>query len=99
VGIEAVTVTEWIGNLPNWTIIAGAVTAAASVIVGKVVAPVVRWAQRLEDSVTYVRKEMEFNGGSSARDAIARLEDSVAMLLAHDAERDQAGKRYGPRDD
>lgn len=86
-------------NAPEWIIVAGAVVAALSVIWRKVVLPVrdfiqrvKRFMDRTETAVSWVEEQMKPNGGSS-------LVDKVNMLLAHDAERDVVGRRYGTEDE
>lgn len=90
-------------DAPEWIIVTGAVVAAVGVIWRKAVLPVVGFFQRVrqfmdrtETAVTWVEAQMRNNGGSSLVDKVDDLIKNVSMLLDHDAERDTAGKRYGP---
>jgi hypothetical protein len=90
-------------GVPNVVIITAAVIAALGVIWRKVVVPVrgwfrqfKAWMERVETAVTEVSAETRTNGGSTLRDQVNKLNESVAMLLEHDAERDTKGHRYGP---
>jgi hypothetical protein len=57
-----------------------ALVAAVALIFTKGVRPVFRFFKALDDGVSFVRAQMENNGGSSLRDAIDRTEGSVAKL-------------------
>lgn len=99
-----------LGSIPNGLIITAAVVAALGVIWRKVVAPVREWMHqfkawmtRTETALTWVEAQMKPNGGSSLVDKVNNtvekvdeLTTNVALLLEHDAERDTAGRRYGP---
>lgn len=50
---------------------------------------------RMEASMQWVEAQMRPNAGKSLVDQVAQLRRDVSMLLAHDDERDTAGKRYG----
>jgi hypothetical protein len=83
-------------GIPNVVIITAALVAALGVLWRKVVVPVrgwfrsfKAWMDRTETALTWVESQMKPNGGST-------LVDKVNMLLEHDAERDTAGRRYGP---
>lgn len=62
-------------------------TSAAIVVVCAAVAALCRgglqlyrWCRRMEDILVYVDQEMRRNGGSTMRDAIARIDRRVAVL-------------------
>lgn len=102
--------SEVLTQAPNGVIISAAVIAALGVIWRKVVVPVRgwfrsfrEWMHRIETAVTWVDHQMKPNGGSSLVDKVNNtvekvdeLTTNVALLLEHDAERDTAGRRYGP---
>ena len=67
-------------------------TLAAAVLValatiGKSIHWVYRWAQRIDDSLSYIEGEMRFNGGSTMRDAVKRIEQRLDEI-----EHNQEGK-------
>jgi len=52
-----------------------------------------RWTRRIEASIGYVEAEMRFNGGSTIRDAVARIErrqSHIEQSLGHLAEEEEA---------
>ena len=88
--------SEGLEHVPNAVIIAAAVVTAFGIIWRKVVVPIKGWfhsfrvwMDRIETGMDWVEQQMKPNGGGS-------LVDKVNMLLEHDAERDTAGRRYGP---
>jgi hypothetical protein len=93
----------------EWAVAITAILTAAGLVWRKVVAPIrsfvqhfKAWMARIENATTWTEQQMRPNGGSTLLDKvdhaaqeIKSLRESVAMLLAHDAERDVEGKRYG----
>lgn len=63
----------WI--VTEWTVAVAATITALGVIWRKVLRPAVSGLRDMQESVAYIRREMEFNGGRTARDAIGRLEE------------------------
>lgn len=59
---------------------AAAVIAAIALIFTKGVLPVFRFFKALDDGVSFVKAQMENNGGSSVKDAIDRTEAVVTHL-------------------
>lgn len=60
------------------TIIAAVLVAIG--VVGKSIHWVYRWAQRIDDSLSYIEGEMRFNGGSTMRDAVKRIEQRLDVI-------------------
>lgn len=90
-------VSDLARDAPSTVIVVAAVVTAAGVIWRKVVMPIrgwfrqfKAWMERIEVGIGWVETQMKPNGGGS-------LVDKVNMLLEHDAERDMAGRRYGPK--
>ncbi len=91
--------SDLLESTPNFVVISAAVVTGLGIIWRKVVMPVrgwfrqfKAWMDRVETSMTWVEQQMKPNGGGS-------LVDKVNMLLQHDAERDTAGRRYGPSEE
>ena len=96
-------------DVTSWAAAITAILTAGGLVWTKVVKPlragwhaIKAWMSRVEKSVAWTEEQMKPNGGSTLRDKVDHaagevesLRKSVAMLLAHDAERDVAGKRYG----
>lgn len=93
----------------EWTIALAAFLTSAGVIWRKVVVPVrgfVRkfkaWMVRVETSIALVEEQMKPNSGTTLLDRVTantekvkQIDRNVQMLLEHDRERDQPGRRYG----
>jgi len=58
--------------------IAAVLTAAAAI--GKAAHWVYRWMKRLDGSLAYIEKEMRFNGGTTMRDALKRIESRLTDI-------------------
>jgi hypothetical protein len=52
-------------------------------VIGKTIHWVYVWAKRVDTSLEYVRQELSFNGGSSTRDAVKRIECRLAAIEAN----------------
>jgi hypothetical protein len=63
------------------TIAAG--VGAVGVIWSKGIMPVYRFAKKMDEHVSFVENQMTANGGSSLRDAIARIEHRVNVIEEH----------------
>lgn len=97
-------------GLPQALIVAAAVVTALGVLWKKAIVPVrdwfthvKEWMNRTGTQLEWVDKQMRPNDGGSLVDKVnATIEKvdaltaDVQLLLCHDAERDQAGRRYGP---
>ena len=59
-------------------LVAGVIVALA--VIGKAVHWVYRWAERIDSSLGYIESEMRFNGGSTMRDAVKRIESRIDHL-------------------
>lgn len=59
-------------------VIAGVIVAVA--VIGKAIHWIYAWAQRIDDSLSYIEQEMRFNGGSTMRDAVKRIEGRIDHL-------------------
>jgi hypothetical protein len=78
---------EWLLAIESWVVIAAAIVIGLGVLYSRVLRPllkavrsVISWGQRVEAHMEYVAKEMAFNGGSSARDSIMRMEKRLIRL-------------------
>ena len=69
-----------LNEVPNWIVVTAAVLTALGVIWRKFIQPTTRMLQRIEASLKYVETEMHFNGGTTQRDAIKRIDDAVRHL-------------------
>ena len=52
---------------------------AATAALARVIWLVYRWARRIEGAITYVESEMKFNGGSTMRDSLLRIERELGI--------------------
>lgn len=57
--------------------------AAVLAVVGRWAVKVYRFAKNLDETVHYIRHEMELNGGRTMRDAVARIERKVNDIETH----------------
>lgn len=71
---------EALAEVPNWIIVIAAVLTALGVIWRRFIQPTTRLLHRIEASLSYVESEMKFNGGTTQRDAIRRIEEYVKHL-------------------
>lgn len=69
-----------IEHVPDWIIALAAAVTGLGVIWAKAVRPVVKMLNRIEASLVYVEREMHFNGGSTMRDALQRIDVAVRNL-------------------
>lgn len=49
-------------------------------VIGKAAHWLYRWAQRIDESLSYIEGEMRFNGGSTMRDAVKRIESRLDQI-------------------
>ena len=66
----------------DYPILTAAVLVAVGTI-GKSVHWVYMFSKRIESSVNYIESEMRFNGGSTTRDAIGRIERRLKTIEAN----------------
>lgn len=59
-------------------------------VIAKFVRDMYRWARNMDESLRYVRHEMELNSGKTMRDAIERIEGA---LIDASASRGRLGER------
>lgn len=66
-------------------VLAGAIVAllAAAAGLGKAGLGFYRWTRRMEASLAYVESEMRFNGGTTVRDAVHRIEVRQTRIEQH----------------
>lgn len=67
------------------TTLAAVLIALATI--GKSAHWVYKWAQRIDDSLSYIEAEMRFNGGATLRDAVKRIEGQIGHIEQHQASR------------
>lgn len=65
--------------LYEYPILAAAIVVALGTI-GKAVLWVYRFSKRIEASISYIESEMRFNGGSTIRDAVGRIEGRLDVI-------------------
>ena len=90
-------------EVTEWAVALAAFITALGVLWRKVIVPCRQffrrfraWMDRTETAIDWVETNMRPNGGSTRVDKVDQLNAHVAMLLEHDAERDNYGLRYGP---
>lgn len=71
---------EALADVPDWIIVTAAVITAFGVIWRKFVQPTAKLLAEIREALTYVQRELSFNGGSSMRDAIQRIDIQVRRL-------------------
>ena len=54
-------------------------------VIGKAVHWGYRWAQRIDESLEYVREELSYNGGATMRDAVKRIENRLGVIEGNQA--------------
>jgi len=74
-----------IAAIYDYPILTAAVLVALGTI-GKSVHWAYGFSKRIEASVNYIESEMRFNGGSTVRDAIGRIESRLAHIEANQEE-------------
>lgn len=67
------TVVAWLASV-------AAVLTSLSIIWTKAVRPVIKWAVRLDRTMTFVEQQMIPNGGTSLRDSINRIEARLVTV-------------------
>ena len=66
-------------EITEWAVAIAAFITALGIIWRQVIKPVGQTLARIESSMQYVEKELRLNGGTTARDAIARVEASLEV--------------------
>ena len=79
-GADVTALTPW--ELP--ATIAAALIALG--VIGRSIYWAYGWANKIDESLEYVRKELTFNGGSTMRDGQARMEKRLDNIEANQAE-------------
>jgi hypothetical protein len=69
-------VSGW--EITEWAVAIGAFLTSVGIIWQKVLRPTRDLLFRIEHSLKYVETELRFNGGTTARDALERVEKSLA---------------------
>ena len=67
------TVVAWLASV-------AAVLTSLSIIWTKLVRPIIKWAVRLDRTMTFVEQQMVPNGGTSLRDSINRIESRLVTV-------------------
>ena len=65
-------------DVTEWAVAVAAFLTALGIIWQKLIRPIAEAVHRIENSLSYVESELRFNGGTTARDALGRLEKSLA---------------------
>jgi hypothetical protein len=63
-----------------------AAVIVALTVIGKAIHGVYGWAKRMDTSLTYIETEMRFNGGTTMRDAVKRIEQRLEVMETNQAE-------------
>jgi hypothetical protein len=86
------------GGVTGWEVTEYAIALTAIIAAGAAIWKAVGVVRNIRDGVDFVGSMMRPNGGSSVIDRLERLEVDVSVLLKHDRDRDQPGKRYQEED-
>jgi hypothetical protein len=66
-------------EITEWAVAIAAFITACGIIWRQVLRPIGETLSRIESSLQYVEGELKLNGGSTARDAIARVETALTL--------------------
>ena len=63
-----------------WIVAVGGAVGAIGLIWRTVIRPIVKWAVRLDKTMSFVESQMVPNGGTSLRDSVNRIEARLVQV-------------------